>query len=300
MESKTNYTLVGLVILILMVGLLSAILWLSVGFNQKQYSFYTVYLAESVSGLGEQSAVKFNGVQVGFVKKIQLDKHDPRKVQLTLSIEKDIPITVSTSATLISQGITGVTFIGLAANSPDLTPLPVAGGERFPVIPSRPSLFNQLDSILKQVSENINTLSEKAQRIFNEENAKNVKKTLENLEKVTEVFSHNEANINNLITSTNAFMKDMADASKSFPNVVKHVNSAAIEMSKAGKSVSGAMNTGKDTVDQFSQQTIPSANLLIQRLNAIAANLEQVSNEMKQNPAVVIRGAKPRQSGPGE
>ena len=131
MEAKTNYTIVGVVILILTAGLLSTALWLSVGFNQKSYSLYTVYLHEAASGLSQDAPVKYNGVQVGFVKRIQLNKNDPRQVEIILSIEKGTPITTSTFATLISQGITGVTFVGLSAVSPDLTPLERMPGEPF-------------------------------------------------------------------------------------------------------------------------------------------------------------------------
>ncbi|KTD31759.1 ABC transport system periplasmic substrate binding protein [Legionella moravica] len=307
MESKTNYTIVGLTVLILMAALLSTALWLSVGFNQKVYSFYTVYLRESVSGLSEESPVKYNGVQVGFVKKIKLNIDDPRQVELTLSIEKGIPITTSTSATLISQGITGVTFIGLSAGSSDLTPLQKMPGEPYPVIPAKPSLFNQLDTILKEVSENVSKVSDQAQRIFNEENAAYVRNTLSNIDKFSEVMASNSKNIDNSLKSADVFLANMAKVSKDFPNIlnelkigVKKFNAMADDISVAGKSVSKTMNAGKVAVDKISQQTLPPAVLLLRRLNTISANLEKVSNEMRQNPSVVIRGTKPPEPGPGE
>ncbi|MFI4963297.1 MAG: MlaD family protein, partial [Legionellales bacterium] len=159
MEAKTNYTIVGLVVVILAAGLLSAGLWLSVGFNQKTYSLYTVYLHEAASGLSEESPVKYNGVQVGFVKDIKLTKNDPRNVAILLSIEEGTPITTSTSATLISQGITGVTYVGLSASTSDLTPIVKMPDEPYPVIPAKPSLFNQLDAIIRQASENVTKVS---------------------------------------------------------------------------------------------------------------------------------------------
>lgn len=286
MEAKTSYTIVGLIVLILAAGLLSMGLWLSVGFNQKTYNEYTVYLRESVSGLSPESPVKFNGVKVGFVKNIKLNKFDPRQVELTLSIETGIPITNSTSATLISQGITGVTFVGLSAGSSELTPLQKMSGEPYPVIPAKPSLFNQLDTILNEVADNVNKVSAEVQRIFNEENAKYINQTLK---------------------SADTFMANMADVSKDFPHVIKDLrmgiskfNTMAENMSTAGKSVTTTMSAGKTAVDKISQQTLPPAVILLNRLNAIAANLEKVSNEMRQNPSVVLRGTKPPEPGPGE
>lgn len=71
-------------------------------------------------------------------------------------------------------------------------------------------------------------------------------------------------------------------------------------MSAAGKDVSKTMIAGKNTIDQISQQAIPPAVILLRRLNAISANLEKVSNEMRQNPSVIIRGTKAPKLGPGE
>jgi phospholipid/cholesterol/gamma-HCH transport system substrate-binding protein len=307
LESKTNYTFVGVIVLILMAGLLSVILWLSVGFNQKEYSYYTVYLSESAAGLNEQSPVKYNGVQVGLVNKIQLNTNDPRKVEITLSIEQGIPITTSTSATLISQGITGVTYVGLSASSSNLTPLKAMPGEPYPVIPAKPSLFNQIDSILKEVSENVNKVSTQTQRIFNDENARYISNSLANFEKVSNVIANNSESINRGLNSADVFLANMAKVSDDFPAIlqelklgVRQFNGLAQDMSAAGKSVSKAMAAGKSTVDQLSQQTIPQAVLLLRRLNSISSNLEKVSNDMRQNPSVIIRGTKPPQPGPGE
>ncbi|KTD83086.1 MlaD family protein [Legionella waltersii] len=307
MESKTNYTIVGLIVLILTAGLLSAGLWLSVGLNKKEYVFYTVYLRESAAGLSVESPVKYNGVQVGYVKAIKLNKFDPRQVEITLSIEKGTPITTSTSATLISQGITGVTYVGLSAGSSDLTPLQKMPGEPYAVIPAKPSLLNQLDMILKEVSENVSKVSTQAQRIFNEENAANLKKSIANIEQITEAFANNTKSIDSSLKNIDVFMVNLSKVSKDFPEVVKDFKtgvkkfeSLADSMSTAGKSVTKTMDSGKTAMDKLSQQTIPPAVTLLQRLNLIAANLEKVSDEMRQNPSVVIRGTKPPKPGPGE
>ncbi|MCE0724325.1 MULTISPECIES: MlaD family protein [Legionella] len=286
MEAKTNYTIVGVVVLILLVGLLAAMLWLSVGFNQKKYTTYTVYMHEAASGLTKDAPVKFNGVQVGYVKEIQLNQSDPRQVEILLNIEDGTPVTTSTYATLNSQGITGVTYIGLSASTSDLTPIPQMPGEPFPVIPSKPSVFTQLDSILKKVSEDVGSVSDEAKRIFNEENAKHVR---------------------HILTNIDHFSKNLAKTSRDFPHMLDELrvgiskfNTMAESLSQAGSSVSKTMGTGKNAIDKISEEALPPVVILLRRLNTISANLEKVSREMRQNPAVVIRGTKPPKPGPGE
>lgn len=307
MEAKTNYTIVGVVVLVLIVGLLSAILWLSVGFNQKSYNLYTVYLHEPASGLSKDAPVKFNGVQVGYVHDIKLNKNDPRQVEILLDIESGTPITTSTAATLISQGITGVTYIGLTAGSSDLTPIQKLPGEPYPVIPARPSLFNQLDSLLKEVSESIGKVSTQAQHIFNEENARHVRRVLSNLEQVTGVVAHNSKSIGNSIKHADVLLDNLAKSSDSFPRMIHELQTGiskfkvmADSLSTAGTSVSSTMTSGRNTLDKISQETVAPAAILLRRLNAISANLEKVSSEIRQNPSVVIRGSAAPKPGPGE
>ena len=300
MESKANYTLVGLVVVILTAALISAALWLSVGFDQKEYQYYLVYMNETVSGLNEESSVKYNGVQVGYVRAIELDNKNPQRVRILLAIDKNTPITTSTTATLISQGITGNTYVGLAASSSSLQPLKKHSDEDYPVIPSSPSLFNQLDKVLKEVSENVNAVSVQVKKIFDQQNIHYVKQTLANLKTFTHVIAVNKKNINESIVNTDILLRNLAKISYELPQLTKELQIGVNKVSQAGEKVSETMNSGKIALDKFSQQTIPPAISLLNRLNDIAANLEKVSNQLRQNPSVVIRGTTAPKPGPGE
>lgn len=297
MEAKTNYTIVGLAVVILSTALLATFLWLSVGFDKKKYNIYAVYEREAVSGLNIDSPVKYNGVQVGSVYKISLSRVDPQQVVLLLNIEEGTPITNSTRATLISQGITGVTFIGLSASSPDLTPLKKLPEEPYPIIPSTPSLLNQIDKTIKEVAENVNSLGLKIKSVFDEENTQNVKKTLENLQKFTTVVAEHNEDIGQSLKNSDELFRNMAAASK---DLRKNINKLTKEMTSAGQSVTLTMRAGQNALNKISGQAVPQTVQLLQKLNNIAANLEKVSTQLRQNPSVVIRGTVPPTPGPGE
>ena len=307
MESKANYTIVGLVIVILTAALISVSLWLSVGFDKKHYVIYAVYMSEAVSGLNDDSAVKFNGVQVGRVKQIQLDRTNPQRVRLLLAIESKIPITTSTRATLISQGITGNTYVGLIANTSDLRPLVKGPHDKYPIIPTSPSIFNQLDKVLKDVSVNVNDVSKEVKKIFDDENAKNIAKTLHNLSVLSDVVARNKSNIDASFKDAHLLLKNVAKARRDLPGItkelhvsIKKINRMATQMADAAGKVSNTMDSGKLTIDKISQQTIPPIVTLVNQLNSIAANIEIISQQMRQNPSVIIRGISPPKPGPGE
>ena len=70
MEPKVNYTLVGLFIALLGAGIAGGVLWLSQTDYRGVYDRYYTYMDESVSGLSNDSSVKYRGVDVGRVKDI--------------------------------------------------------------------------------------------------------------------------------------------------------------------------------------------------------------------------------------
>lgn len=300
MEPKTNYTIVGLVVMILVGALIAAGLWLSVGFEQKKYNTYVVHIREAVSGLSEQSAVKYNGVKVGYVSQIKLSHEDPRRVEMLLNIEEGTPITVSTAATLISQGITGNTYVGLSADSSDLTPLKAAPGQEYPVIPAKPSIFNQLDRVLKEVSENVNKVSIKLSKVFSDKNIQNFHKALANVNTFTHTIASNSEHIDQSLKNVDVVIKNFKEASAEFPEIATELKAGLAQFTKmassltlAGSKVSTTMQSGKTAFDKLSQQASP----LIQRLDFVASNLEKISEQIRQNPSVVIRGSTPPPQG---
>lgn len=286
MEAKANYTLVGMTVLILITGLLSTALWLSTGFDHKKYHNYTVYMHEAVSGLSDESPVKYNGVRVGYVENIALSTFDPQQVKLTLKIVDGTPITTSTTASLISQGITGTTYLGLSATSPQYIPLPKTPGEPYPVIPYKPSFFNQLE-------ENINKLGKKLSAVFDKENTNNLKKTLIHLEKLSDAIAKNDANLDKSLQQLPTLIKNFDTSAQKFSRTADGLYTAANQ-------VTITMKSGKRSIDQISQQTLPNLSDLIQKMDRIALNLEAVSSDLRRNPSIIIRGTTPPKPGPGE
>ncbi len=114
------------------------------------------------------------------------------------------------------------------------------------------------------------------------------------------MIANNSSHINQSIDSADVFLTNMAKVSKDLPSVVKDLQSGVGKFGTMADDISQTMLAGKTTVNKISQQTLPEAAILLRRLNAIAANLEKVSNEMRQNPSVVIRGTTPPKPGPGE
>lgn len=241
MESKVNYTAIGLFVVLfsIAIGLISV--WLTMGLDKpKTYKTYLVYTNDSVSGLSIQAPVKFNGVIVGQVIEIELDLQKPQLVKILLNVEEEVPITTGTIASLASQGITGIAFVTLSVKVPDAPTLEREPGEPYPVIPSGPSFLNTLHVIAKKVAADLNLLTKSIQKIFDKENIAAFKKILLNLDE----FSGTLADESDVLKK---LFENAADASESFPSLMNSIE----------------------------QNIVPGTETLLMRFNAIAEELEQ-------------------------
>ena len=78
---------------------------------------YYVYFSASVSGLEPGSPVKYNGVRVGRVEKIDINPKKVSEVVIILSVRKGTPVKKDTRAIMSQVGITGLKFLEFVGGS---------------------------------------------------------------------------------------------------------------------------------------------------------------------------------------
>lgn len=265
MNHKTNYALVGLFVIVLLTTLVFIGVWLAKGWNVKSYNTYALYMTESVAGLSPDSNVKYSGVNVGRVYSISLDPQNPQRVRLLMKIETSAPITEATTAQLITQGLTGVSFIELTASRPNAPRLVAQPGELYPVIKTAPSLFLRLDIAASALIKRLNKTLDNFDNMFDENARQSLHNTLLNLNKITENLAENTQTLDKTMKNANTFFKN-----------------------------------GGAGFNTFSAETLPKVNLLLDNLTSFSHQLNDLGDEISQNPSILLRGRVPFKKGPGE
>ncbi len=140
MENKAHAFAAGAFVLFVAALLLGFAAWLS---RDKQVGdIYELSTAESVTGLSEQAAVRFRGINVGKVTNIGFDPQNQGHVLLRISVAKEVPLTQSTFATLGYQGVTGLAFVQL--DNEGKSTVALTTNEDQPTrIPLRPGLLSK-------------------------------------------------------------------------------------------------------------------------------------------------------------
>ena len=217
-------------------------------------------MSEPVSGLSEKAPVKFNGVDVGYVDKISLNRHNPQQVRLKLKVQEHTPITQATRSSLQSQGITGIMFIGLTAEQVQAPPLVKPPNEPYPVILSRPSLLFRLDQTVQTMADDLTSVTKNINDLFDAENKASFKHTLLNLRQITETFDKNSKNIDQSLQSMRKILNNGAVASDKFPKIVADFQSTLVQANEATKNLSTLSKSGTQSLQDLSQQTLPTAH----------------------------------------
>ncbi len=119
METRANYVAVGLFTLLAIVAGFLFLFWTSGGTDRTETATLRFRIPGSASGLGRGSAVLFNGVRVGDVRRVYIDVTNPSVAIAEASVDRLTPITASTRADIGLAGLTGQANIDLKGGNVD-------------------------------------------------------------------------------------------------------------------------------------------------------------------------------------
>ena len=178
--------LIGAFVLLGAAALMLFTLWIAGTPLNRDYSTYDVVFEGPVNGLTEGGEVRFNGIKVGEVTRLSLDRQDPNRVIARIRVDADTPVRTDSVAELNFLGITGVTFIQIRAGSPDQPLLEPEDFQPPPVIKTERTALDELfqggQDLLTVTGETINRINE----ALSEENVAHVTAILANLETASE------------------------------------------------------------------------------------------------------------------
>jgi len=314
MTSKSTYVLTGVVVLVLGAAFIWGILWISAGGTPQRVDRYLVYMTDSVSGLNVDAPLKYRGVDVGKVEQIAIDSRNPERIRLLLQVRRGTPVNADTVASLEYQGLTGIANVNLSGGRADSPPLEKPPDEDYPVIKGRSSIFSRLDSTLETLLNNLIETSAGINAMLDEGNRANVSATIENVAGLTANLEQQSSHLQALIADLQATLANTRTASANFPLLVEEliqsagsVTRMAEEIRGVGANLSAASANIEKTVDasgaglvDFTRTTLPEISQMVSELRVAAENLRRMSEELEQNPSVLLYGAPEPKPGPGE
>jgi len=310
-----NYAVVGAFVLVLGTVLIAGVLWLaSGGAFQKKYDLYLAIEDESVAGLNLNAPVKYNGVDVGKVREIQLDPANPERVNLIFAIERGTPIKEDTVAVLKTQGLTGIAYVELSGGARDAPPLRATAAGEYPVIRTKPSLGARLENVLTTVLAKLDSTSNNINAIVSDENRAAFKSALADIATVAHTIAARKEALDAGIANAARTFENASRATAQVGPVIDRIGRSADAVEKMGNEVALASASAGKTVDsvgadvksvgaevkRFTAETLPELERLLAELSVLTTSLRRLSEQTERDPRGFLFGRKPVPVGPGE
>jgi phospholipid/cholesterol/gamma-HCH transport system substrate-binding protein len=252
-----------------------AVIWLGMSRFLEKGKYYATYFNESVQGLDVDSPVKYRGVSIGRVEKIEVAP-DSKLIKVVLKIEADIALGAGIVSQLKTVGITGSMFVELdrkKKGEPDRSP-PLSFPSDYPIVASKPSDISEIlqgidDVLSKMRALDVEAISEKSKGI---------------LDRIDQSFT--DANVKGLSRSIEASLRGISRIleSERWERIISSVEDTA-------QSMNALIEKGHKTVDVATQGLERVDGIIVSNQDTINTALDDFGKAMENANALLERGA---------
>lgn len=289
MEPKKNYLMVGVFVVLLALGMMGFVVWLVGHNNQGDYTTYQTFASESVNGLTVGSTVRYRGVEVGKVTKVEIAKSNPAKIRIEMDILETTPITTSTIAVLQLQGITGISYIELKGRvAKGQPPIQTVGNNKIPIIPSAPSEFRQIVDTVPAMLQKFTELADKLGQFASEDNKNRFDTILRNMEKFSTDVGGEDGSGQSLIGELQAATKEMGKAAAAISEIANNSKDDTKRILDATAQTIDKIGKLTDSTGQLTGKTYADLHQLLLELKKTAREFQSLSRSLKENPSQII------------
>lgn len=310
METRANFALIGALVIVSVLAFAGFTLWFGQSQFNRDFDVYEIVFEGPVT-LENGASVRFNGISVGEVTRVAIDRSNDRMVRTRIRVNSDTPVRTDSIAVIDFAGITGLTFVQIRAGSPGAPLLERAAGGTVPVIKSEPNPLAELFAGGAKVLETANDSLDNIGKVLSDENVDALSGTLQNLDSFTTNLAGNgemTGDISATLESLRKASDDFAEASRTMTALGQ---SADTQLAELTSNASLLMTDLRQTVTKF-DTLLTTANSAVgnadedlvgpavaamdefrmasQDLRLLIQRLDGVARELEQNPQALVTG----------
>lgn len=304
MENRSHALWAGFFTVAMLCATVLAGMWLNRDKTQRtQYQIVTMH---AISGLNPQAAVRYKGLAVGRVDKIEFDEAVPGQILVDVSIDPDTPVTQTTFATLGYQGVTGIAYVELDDDGSIQNRIAVAAGQ-VPRIPLRAGLLEKLEQSSTKILASVELVSDRLAHMFAPENQKTMlgafSKTTEAAErwsKVADDLAPTVATLPGLLQQTNQTLAAVQDLSKNASGLANQLTGLTRDLQDPNGALNHTLTTFTALGESIQSDTLPRLHTLSLDAGESMKSFNQTMQELKDHPQNLLFGRPAPAPGPGE
>ena len=301
METRASYFAVGMFVIACFVALLVSALWLTGAQYRQEFSYYLTYFNGAVTGLGRGTVVRYNGIDAGRVTNLAFDEADPKRVFVTLQIDKSLKLHVDSVASMESQGITGGTYVEITGGTASAPLLKPEAGQSYPVIASKASTLEQLAEAGPELVGHFNTVGERLSDRLNDDNRKALSEMLASLRNLTVALDHHSDDIDATLANLKVATAGMTNTLQSVDHTLAGADKALDSINTAAGALNGTLASASATMLKFGQLSddtdkvvsgsgVAQLTQLVGQTRALISALTRLTNDVEREPTKIIYG----------
>ncbi|MDR0331821.1 MAG: MlaD family protein [Chitinispirillales bacterium] len=287
------------VFVIVGMAILAAFIIIPVGMKMTRHTktYYSYFEGESLQGLEQGAAVKFNGVAIGKVQGVTYNPHDINKMRVELSVIESFPMRVDMYATTGLIGITGLKYVEVSGGSNESAQLKPGG-----VVPTRASLFASVGEKADALINKVESLLDHLNTVTHPDSLRSVKVAVDNVAEITgnakEVLYGLRGAVPSVAKTIDTVQLAVGEVHKitqdikamtgtlregveggNVPELIARVDSAVV-----------SVKTLTENVSLMVLQTREDFSVTMENLRDAAESASQLMKMLSENPSLLIRG----------
>jgi phospholipid/cholesterol/gamma-HCH transport system substrate-binding protein len=300
METKANYVIVGIFTLAAILAAFGFVYWTAAIGDRGETIELRVRIPGSASGLSRGSAVLFNGVKVGDVRRVFIDVDNPSVAIADTLVDRYTPITRSTQADIGLAGLTGQANIelkGAVSQEPNILDEAEANGTVAEIVANPSAVTNLLQTAQDIFRRADNVLSQLEGFVGDARGP--LTQTVQNAQKFSDALAANADGVEKFLSSVSALSEELAGVSGKLDGTVDAAEQLlrSVDREKVATIVANVETFTKslgDSSDEL-EKIIANVDTTVRSVNEFAgkasSTLEKVDNVVGAVDPATVRQA---------
>lgn len=333
MSSKREQVWVGTLVLVAVAILIGVTVAVSGAFRAEGAPYKTYF--RYAAGLKAGVPVRYGGLEAGRIDGLKVDPKDSTRIEVGFHVSPGIPVKTDSIAKISSVGALGEPYLEITTGSQGAQPAPPGSTLKSKETVSVTDIGDQIASLTPTADEALRNLNARlaelqpilasANELLNERNRKNIGEALANL---NGILAENRQKISESLDNVQAATKKLpplmddvqAAAKKAMPllddlkaavkeanDVLVHLDAVVVDnrddlratITEARKTLDGVSDLVK-TLQRSVQRNEGNVDEIIANVTAATENVQQLTEALKRNPSLVLRGETAKDRKPGD
>lgn len=320
MESRREQAFVGLFVIIAGALLVGTVFALSGAFGRTARSYHAYF--PFAGGLEPGATVRYaGGPKVGRVVSLRIDPQDPGRIDVTLSVEPNLPVKTDSHVRIMSMSPLGDNHVEIVPGSAKASLAPIGS-----VLPSDPyvdfnALTSKINEIAPQAQQLLHTLNDRATELketmgrvndlLSAQNRANLSATLaetrgmiaEDRPQIKSTLQQVHSASQKIEPLLEDFRKTSAEANKTLDHIDATIGENRADIRQSVIELRKTLTTTTDLtsrLDMILDANADNLDEMLDNLRHVTENLKEFTEVIKTRPYTLIRAANPHEHKTGD